>query len=736
MENSTLQIARRLTEKGFYIFPCIPNAKEPAIKGWQEAATRNNEQITKWFANDQYNIGIFTGKFRDNESLVVVDVDQKKGKDGAKEIEKLQILGHEFPATFLQTTPTGGKHIVYKTTIPVKQGADVLAKGLDIRSRGGYIVAVGSKIDGGFYSAKDAEIVPAPDWIIQKCGYETKTIENKPVVGVDIYGAIQRAKSYLEAAPLAVEGEAGDQTTYRVACTIKDFGVDERTALGVLCDYWNNRCSPPWPVAELKQKIAHAYRYGNTSVGSTAPEADFQPIATVEGSTEYPDTGEVVPRINQIEKVNEDHAFIRVGGGYVIIQETHDIKGHKKIVRMGELTFHKVYASRLMQQNGKMVPVTKVWINHGDRRSYDGFCFAPEQQIPANVYNLWKGFSVEPAAKGEVFSNEAVQSVEMFKEHALQNICAGDVELCKWLIGYFAHLIQRPYEKPLTALVFKGRKGTGKNALVERVGRLIAPNFLVTADKRYLVSNFNSFLENNLMLVLDEAFWSGDKQAEGITKNLITGAEHMIEHKGEEPYPSPNLTRVIIIGNEEWLVPATQDERRFAVFNVGDGRRKDNKFFETMRVGMENGGYRLLLTFLKDFDISGIDINTAPSTQGLLEQKHESLDAVSQWWLANLIEGEINGSGFGETWPDIVLTKDLYNAYIRYAKERRISGWMMNNVTFGKKLRRISGIETKQRRVDGEPKWHYYMVDVETARKNWSTFIGHEVNWEALEKNE
>jgi len=238
-----------------------------------------------------------------------------------------------------------------------------------------------------------------------------------------------------------------------------------------------------------------------------------------------------------------------------------------------------------------------------------------------------------------------------------------------------------------------------------------------------------------LMLVLDEAFWSGDKQSEGITKNLVTGANHMIEYKGEEPYPVPNLTRVIIIGNEEWLVPATQDERRFAVFNVGDGRRKDNKFFENMRVGMENGGYRLLLTFLKDFDISDIDINTAPSTQGLLEQKHESLDPISQWWLANLIEGEINGSGFGEAWPDIVATKDLYNAYIRYAKERRISGWMMNNATFGKKLRRISGIETKQRRVDGAPKWHYETPDLAEARQRWSVFIGHDINWELMETN-
>jgi hypothetical protein len=46
------------------------------------------------------------------------------------------------------------------------------------------------------------------------------------------------------------------------------------------------------------------------------------------------------------------------------------------------------------------------------------------------------------------------------------------------------------------------------------------------------------------MFALDEAFWSGDKQAEGTLKDLITGRDHVIEHKGKEPYTVANKTRV------------------------------------------------------------------------------------------------------------------------------------------------------------------------------------------------
>src|SRR5690606_13114237 len=147
----------------------------------------------------------------------------------------------------------------------------------------------------------------------------------------------------------------------------------------------------------------------------------------------------------------------------------------------------------------------------------------------------------------------------------------------------------------------RGGKGTGKNALVDRVGYLLGNHYLLTSNRRYLVGNFNGHLEHCLLFALDEAFWSGDKQAEGQLKDLITGSHHVIEHKGKEPYSVENCTRIVIIGNEEWLVPSSHDERRFAVFHVGDGRKQDRAFFQAMREGMERGGYRLLLRYLLDY---------------------------------------------------------------------------------------------------------------------------------------
>ena len=100
------------------------------------------------------------------------------------------------------------------------------------------------------------------------------------------------------------------------------------------------------------------------------------------------------------------------------------------------------------------------------------------------------------------------------------------------------------------------RKGVGKNALVDRIGGLLShDNYLVTHDGRYLMSSFNGHMESCLCMVFDEAFWSGDKSAEGKLKGLITSPEVLIERKGKEAYKADNLVGTIIIGNESWLVP-------------------------------------------------------------------------------------------------------------------------------------------------------------------------------------
>jgi len=170
--------ATRLANLGFFVFPLGQNGKLPTLEEFTERASREVAHLKKLWRDPVmqmplfFNVGISTTKFFDNGKrcgLLVVDVDVKEGKHGDKTLEKLKAEGRAFPETFTQTTPTGGLHLVYKCPRAVKQGVEVLGPGLDIRSRGGFIVGSGSEIDGKHYTDNGKPVAPAPQWLIDEC---------------------------------------------------------------------------------------------------------------------------------------------------------------------------------------------------------------------------------------------------------------------------------------------------------------------------------------------------------------------------------------------------------------------------------------------------------------------------------------------------------------------------------------------------------------------------------------
>lgn len=723
-----LESAKRLVEYGFHVFPVVEMSKLPAIKDYPNKATRDHAQLEKWFGNGHhYNIGISTTHFGDNESLFVIDVDNKKGKKGGEELIKLELEGYDIPRTFEQTTPTGGRHIIYRTPHLLKQGVDVLAPGIDIRAKGGYIVGAGSTLENGIYEAIPHEVVPLPDWIEKRAVAADVKEHTPPIQNINPEVAKSRAIDYLaNHAPISIEFQGGDHTAFKVAARVKDFGVDKITALELLA-LWNDKCQPPWSDEELSKFVENAYHYGNQVPGSASPQADFKPVAEpkIEVNGKF-----------YLDEINAQYAIVYLEGSHFIVHETVEESGAPKRVFMTEQTFKRKFSPKTVQQGeGRPRTQADIWLNWPKRKEFSGVCFAPERTARNNYLNLWRGFAVTPLPP-EQANERQKKGVQMFLDHAKENVCNGNDTLFNWLIGYFAHLVQRPYERPLTTLVFKGSKGTGKNALIDRVGNLLGcSHYLVAHDGRYLTSNFNGHFDSCLMLVLDEAFWSGDKAAEGKLKGMTTSEKIIIERKGKEPYMIDNLVRMVVIGNEDWLVPASADERRYAVFELGEGRKQDNHFFQEMKVIIDReGGNRLLLHHLQSFDLSTVDVNVAPVTSALLDQKTHSLDMFGQWWVKCLQDGHIICADFSEDWPAKMSKADFRRAYERYAKDRNVKGWTLSDAVIGKKLKVFlpSVDPSKQSRIPGTEKrikeYHFPLLD--QARKEWEKHFGHEVKWD------
>jgi hypothetical protein len=257
-------------------------------------------------------------------------------------------------------------------------------------------------------------------------------------------------------------------------------------------------------------------------------------------------------------------------------------------------TWHANRYVHYQDKNGdqKRIPLAKYWLHHPQRRQYEGIVFAPKREV-RNHFNLWHGFAVEPQSG----------DCSKFLAHIKDNVCRGNEDLLIWVLGWFANIMQHPEGKPGTSLALRGRMGVGKTKVGEVIGSLLGSHYVPVSDPRYITGRFNSHMVSCLLLHADEAFWAGDKQAEGKLKDLITGGSQFIEYKGKEPVRVQNYLRLLVLGNQNWLVPAGFDERRFAVLDVGEDHMQDKPYFAAIDDEMDNGGREALLHFLINFDL-------------------------------------------------------------------------------------------------------------------------------------
>lgn len=224
--------------------------------------------------------------------------------------------------------------------------------------------------------------------------------------------------------------------------------------------------------------------------------------------------------------------------------------------------------------------------------------------------------------------------------------CGGDEATFAWVWGWFAQLVQRPGDKPGTALALRGEEGCGKSIVGEAVGKLLgARHYWQVASPRYVTGQFNSHLESCILLQADEAFWAGDKSAEGVLKDLITGKVRPVERKGVEPIQVANHTRPFVTSNNEWVVPAALRQRRFTMLDVPDARVGDKAYFAAIHRQLNApGGYGALLRELLRFPADTDTLRTPLRTEALRDQQVRSLAIEVDWWLEVLRDGVLPGA--------------------------------------------------------------------------------------------
>lgn len=270
---STLQAALAWAARGFKVFPLAENGKVPLHDDWPSVATDDPATITRMWtdpvlkAERAYNIGTLCN------DMVVIDVDVKNGKDGHNQYVQ---LGGSYETLVVQT-PTGGYHCYFQG--PDSANAPI-SDAVDVRSHNGFVVAPGSVIDGAPYQVVvDAALAYVPDGVAQRLRAPYERRDTGVSGALDSAASVAAGVRFLQSAPVAVEGQRGDETTFTTAARlVREFALSVETAYALMAEHWNPRCQPPWTHEELLQKVENAHSYGTADLGRLDPSVVYASV--------------------------------------------------------------------------------------------------------------------------------------------------------------------------------------------------------------------------------------------------------------------------------------------------------------------------------------------------------------------------------------------------------------------------------------------------------------------------
>lgn len=365
-------------------------------------------------------------------------------------------------------------------------------------------------------------------------------------------------------------------------------------------------------------------------------------------------------------------------------------------------------------------PLGDTWMFWEGRRQHRALTFNPSAgELVGDKMNLWRGFPVRPKAG----------DWGLFKAHIKDVMAAGDPEVASYITRWLALAVQRPGEPAGVALVFKGGRGSGKGLFAHIARDLFGQHSYYLPGAVALTGKFNAHFRDTVLLYADEVKWNGNKNAESLLQAMITERELLVEGKYKDAALTKNCLHIIMTSNDDWVVPAGIDERRFAVFRTDDSKRGNKAYFKAIAAQMRGEGLAAMLHDLMAMDLSDFDpLTNMPASPELSQQKLEGLSGPNRVVWEMLMRGFAPGGVHPTTTtgkqvfhrPDPVVTLE---AVIAWGLGQELIKDAPSTLRMGDAMKRM-GIKRDRFSFEKRQFYAWGLPPIADARRAWAESLG------------
>lgn len=210
-----------------------------------------------------------------------------------------------------------------------------------------------------------------------------------------------------------------------------------------------------------------------------------------------------------------------------------------------------------------------MWLSSEQAERCESTTFNPKEKpiyssiINDRLFKLYRGLKVES------------KEVNWFKicDMILNNLCNGSKESLVYVLKWSALAVQKPWIKCVTALVFQGPQGSGKETFANTLmGRLfgISLHYSHVINVEHLVGNFNGIVATSILIVLDERLFPGNHTHASVLKSLLHDKQKLLRQMYKDAVMIPCFDHITTNSNDSFCVKADKDDRSYAILTVSN----------------------------------------------------------------------------------------------------------------------------------------------------------------------
>lgn len=622
---------------GRFLFPIKAGSKfPPLIKNNLADASNDTEQLTSWAKKWP---GCNWGVAHRKSNLLVVDIDQKPGKEGEATFDQLD-LDYGFPETEENRTPSGGRHLVYEGAHVFALGENGFGKDIDSPN---YTMIAGCQFaDGtGYEAIKAIAAAPAPAWFYEVLGRAKERLVDAGVAAVELDKPenVAWAVDFLkfDAEP-AVEGKSGDLQTVKIAMGLRDRGISFQLAAELMIEHYNERCVPPWEPDALRKKVENAYNYANQSqVGGKTAEADFaEDSFDVESIKTQGDEKRIEREKIEREKQRAREAAVptdqrqRISNKNDVLDEWVWVADIDRFIKINEPNVMWKRASfdahfkYLTPKGSRSLSDALFAMTKGTIRRFERIGYQPGEGISLDggrVCNLFRPSGVIPYQGDTSF----------FDQHLMY--LYPDEEQRNHLLNWLAWFVQNPKRKPKHALLMQGRiQGTGKSYIADMLAAIIGPHNATAVSQTDLGSDFNGYAMRTKLIVIEELRAVERAQVKSALHDIITQDTISVNEKNMPKFEMRNCFGIIAMTNDDAAISLDQSDRRYLVLRT-EAMPRPASYYETLYDTIKDPDKVAAVAYLlQTRDIGEYNgAGRAPATSAKEEMIHAGLNELEMF---------------------------------------------------------------------------------------------------------